>query len=54
MLNKSLQMRTPWFGMGCKAQTAAMPEDIARICDAADRPKQRCARFEPAVSQGLC
>ena len=42
-LNKSPQWRAPWFGMGCKAQTAAIAVAIARICNAADRPKQGCA-----------
>ena len=48
-LNKSLRMGAPWFGMGCKAQTAAM----ARICNAADRPKQGCARRKGLVQRCL-
>ena len=39
-------MRAFWFGMDCKAQTAKIPKGIARICNAAGRPKQRCARRE--------
>lgn len=34
-------MRAPRFGMGCKAKSAAIPEGIVSIFNAADRPKSR-------------
>jgi len=37
-LNKSSGKQAPWFGMECKAQTAAIAVAIARICNAADHP----------------
>ena len=43
-LNKSSRVWAPWFGMGCKAKTTAIAPAMARICNAADRPKQGCAR----------
>jgi hypothetical protein len=46
-------MGAPWFGMGCEAQTAAIAGAIARICNAADRPKQGCARREELVQRRL-
>ena len=52
-LNKSPQWRAPWFGMGCKAQTTAIAVAIARICNAADRPKQGCAVREGLVQRCL-
>ena len=39
--------------MGCKAQTTAIAVAIARICNAADRPKQRCAVREGLVQRCL-
>ena len=53
MLNKSLRWRAPWFGMGCKAQTTAIAEAMARICNAADRPKQGCATRTGLVQHRL-
>jgi len=50
-LNKSPRWRAPWFGMGCKAQATAMAVAIARICNAADRPKQGCAVREGLVQR---
>ena len=52
-LNKSPRWRAPWFGMGCKAQTAAIAAAIARMCNAADRPKQGCAAREGLVQRCL-
>ena len=37
--------------MGCKAQTTAIAVAIARICNAADRPKQGCAVREGFVQR---
>jgi hypothetical protein len=43
-MNKFPQRRTPRIGMGCKAKSAAIPEGIASIFNAADRPSSRmCA-----------
>jgi hypothetical protein len=39
--------------MGCKAQTAAIPGGIARICNAADRPKPGCDSRERVVQRFL-
>ena len=50
-LNKSPWMRAPRFGMGCKAQTAAIARAMARICNAADRPNRGCARREGLVQR---
>jgi len=54
-LNKSARIGAPDFGTGCEAQSAALPEGIASICNEADRPKpgydnrdglvQRCPSF---------
>jgi len=41
-LNKSPRVVAPGFGMGCEAQTAAIPSGIARICNEADRPNTGC------------
>ena len=40
MLNKSSRVWAPWFGMGCKAHNHSHSPAMARICKAADRPKQ--------------
>ncbi|MDR2153632.1 MAG: hypothetical protein LBE78_01195, partial [Burkholderiaceae bacterium] len=37
-LNKSARAGAPGFGMGCEAQSAAIPRGIASICNDADRP----------------
>ena len=37
--------------MGCKAQTTAIAVAVARICNAADRPKQGCAVREGLVQR---
>lgn len=39
----------PWFGMVCKAPSAAIAAAIASICNAAERPKQGCAAREGRV-----
>lgn len=49
MLNKSPRYGASCMGMGCKTQTAAIPCGIARICNAADRPRQGCAVREGLV-----
>ena len=41
-LDKSARIDAPGFGMGCEAQSAAIPEGIASICNEADRPKPGC------------
>jgi hypothetical protein len=53
MLNKLLRMGALWFGTGRKAQTAAIPGGIARICNAADFPKPGFARRKGLVQHGL-
>jgi hypothetical protein len=40
-LNKSLRMSAPGFGMGRKAQSAAIPGSIASICLRRRPPKAR-------------
>ena len=50
-LIKSPRVRAPRFGMGCKAQTTAIATAMARICNAADRPKRGCATRE-GLDQG--
>ena len=42
-LNKPARVGAPGFGMGCEAQSAAIPAGIASICNEADRPNPRCA-----------
>jgi NAD(P)H-hydrate repair Nnr-like enzyme with NAD(P)H-hydrate dehydratase domain len=42
-LHNPARVGAPGFGMGCKAQSAAIPGGIASICNAADRPKPGCA-----------
>jgi hypothetical protein len=37
--------------MGCKAQTAAIAQAMARICNAADRPKPGCAGREGVIQR---
>jgi hypothetical protein len=39
--------------MGCKAQNAAIAVAMARLCNAADRPKRGCAAREGLVQRCL-
>jgi hypothetical protein len=39
------------FGMGCKAQSAAIAPAMASICNAADRPNQGCAAREGLIQR---
>ncbi|MDR2991310.1 MAG: HAMP domain-containing protein [Burkholderiaceae bacterium] len=42
MPNESARAGAPGFGMGCEAQSAAIPTGIASICNEADRPNPGC------------
>jgi len=50
-LNKSARVGAPGFGMGCEAQSAAIPDGIASICNEADRPKPGYADREGLVQR---
>ncbi len=39
-----------WIGMGCKAQTTDIAVAMARICNAADRPRPRLHAREEIVN----
>ena len=41
------------FGMGCKAQTTDIAVAMARICNAADRPRPRSHTHEEIVNSFL-
>jgi DNA ligase (NAD+) len=45
-LSESARAGAPGFGMGCEAQSAAIPSGIASICNEADRPDPGCASRE--------
>jgi hypothetical protein len=50
-LNNSPRVGAPGFGMGCEAQSTAIPGGIASICNEADRPNTGCDRREGVVQR---
>ena len=52
-LNESARVGAPGFGMGCEAQSAAIPGGIASICNEADRPKPECADRDGLIQRCL-
>jgi homoserine O-acetyltransferase len=52
-LNKSARTGAPGVGMGCEAQSAAMPSGIASICNEAGRPNPGCASRDRLVQRRL-
>jgi ribosome maturation factor RimP len=52
-LDKSPRVGAPGVGMGCEAQSAAIPGGIASICNEADHPKPGCDDREGLVQRRL-
>lgn len=50
-LSKSCRWAAPRVGMGCKAQTAAIAQATARICNAADHPRRGCSTRQGLVQR---